>query len=545
MAKDKAALGVLFNTPPKEAVNYFDSKIAVDTYGWRDVWEGAHETSFVVAGATKGDVLLDVQEQLSEALKNGVPYEKFKKDIEKTFIRRGWKQDTGGVPPWRIKTIYQTNILGAYAAGREERQQEVTKAFPIWVYKAISDARSRPDHLKLHNKAVRFNDPFWATHTPLNGYNCRCSKVAMNEKQAARRGLIVESPKIEKTETEINKTTGESVPTTRATFKNGVSMKPDPSFNHSPLAAWKPDPSKYPPKIAKQVKKDVKAAPKKAKIVAAQDIGKTQEQAQRLEWQPIKNAKEGVEQLKQVIDGEIKLGRMRPELINEVGDELFSLSNEYGKNILKGLKTESTDSIAYVGRPLKYVGSDAAKVIEKPSLTLSSKYFSSQSLNDHAKKYEYSKKTRFFGQVEAKNTARSTIRHEFFHALAETDSTGFDTFIDTNDGYKKNVTPIIKTSKDVFEQIKEVRGRYVKELEKIKQDRLKIEGSKKSAAAKAKALEENEALEKKVFISKYAREDLDEFGAESFSLSIYDQNPSPYAVEVKEIVEKIFKKGAN
>ena len=75
---------------------------------------------------------------------------------------------------------------------------EVLSERPYWRYNAVMDERTRPEHAAWNDKVLPADDPWWDTHYPPNGYNCRCTVVSMSEREVSRDGLkISDSPKIE------------------------------------------------------------------------------------------------------------------------------------------------------------------------------------------------------------------------------------------------------------------------------------------------------------------------------------------------------------
>ena len=59
--------------------------------------------------------------------------------------------------------------------GRKWADIERTKeTLPLLRYQTVKDARVRPEHITLDNIVKPVNDPFWNTHYPPNGWQCRC-----------------------------------------------------------------------------------------------------------------------------------------------------------------------------------------------------------------------------------------------------------------------------------------------------------------------------------------------------------------------------------
>jgi hypothetical protein len=66
------------------------------------------------------------------------------------------------------------------------------KLRPILVYQSqlVGDNR-RVDHIALHDKAFRYDDPFWNTNYPKNGWGCECEVLSLSESGAEREGVEV------------------------------------------------------------------------------------------------------------------------------------------------------------------------------------------------------------------------------------------------------------------------------------------------------------------------------------------------------------------
>ena len=60
--------------------------------------------------------------------------------------------------------------------------------YPYWQYKQVQRAAKRESHSAFHNMILRFDDPFWATGTPPNGWGCQCYRSQLSESQAKAQG---------------------------------------------------------------------------------------------------------------------------------------------------------------------------------------------------------------------------------------------------------------------------------------------------------------------------------------------------------------------
>ena len=180
----------LFNQPPRKAIEYLENKKVMPSQDWWQVQGNAHNKAFVIAQMTRMDLLEDIRQSLIDAQKNGWDLKKWSEVVEPKMKARGWwgKQDImteGGQRtvqlgnPYRLKTIYQTNMSQAYEAGRQAVMWDDNPLFPYVQYSAILDNRTRPQHRALHGVVMRKNDPAWAAIAPKNGYNCRCTVIEL------------------------------------------------------------------------------------------------------------------------------------------------------------------------------------------------------------------------------------------------------------------------------------------------------------------------------------------------------------------------------
>lgn len=83
---------------------------------------------------------------------------------------------------------FRERLVELIAAGHWSRIEENARTAPYVMYSAVLDGRTRPAHRAWHGKVLRHDDPWWQTHTPPNGWNCRCTVIQLSERDLARLG---------------------------------------------------------------------------------------------------------------------------------------------------------------------------------------------------------------------------------------------------------------------------------------------------------------------------------------------------------------------
>ncbi len=193
--------------PFKEAIAFLLNKKQVPTERWDQMLGEAHAKAFTVAGATKADLLNDLNTAVSEAIKNGQSFNQFRQKFAEITNKHGWSYN--GKEGWRARVIYDNNMRTARMAGRWQQIQATKKTRPYLVYMTVRDERVRDDHRSWHAVALPVDHPWWNTHYPPNDYGCRCYVISANERMLKRMGIEVsEAPEIKLTE-RINPKTGE------------------------------------------------------------------------------------------------------------------------------------------------------------------------------------------------------------------------------------------------------------------------------------------------------------------------------------------------
>jgi SPP1 gp7 family putative phage head morphogenesis protein len=260
---DPGDFRLAFDLPPADAMAFLSKKGYAITWDWKELEPEAHNHAFTVAKAMSAEILTTIKESLEEAQRSGKPMKQWRDELTPKLEAAGWigkktvlNPNTGKAEevtlgtPWRLATIYRTNLQSAYQAGRYKQQTKLSQSRPYWQYIAIGDNRGRPYHTALSGKVLRADDPFWRTAYPPNGYNCRCRVRTLSERELQREGLEVEDG--ETLEVEIPKKGG---------GKERVPFKPDAGFAGNPAGNWGPDLKRYPADIRKALAGELENVP--------------------------------------------------------------------------------------------------------------------------------------------------------------------------------------------------------------------------------------------------------------------------------------------
>jgi SPP1 gp7 family putative phage head morphogenesis protein len=214
------------SVPFQEAIDYFRQKLRLPTATWTDLWQGMHARAFVVAGAMKDDLLRDLQAAIMKAIEQGTTIEEFRRDFDRIVEAHGWSYRGGR--NWRTRVIFNTNLRMAAAAGKWDQAQRLKRTRPYMRYVAIDDDRTRPLHHAWSGTVLPIDDPWWKTHYPPNGWNCRCTVQTLSERDLKRYKLKVseKAPPVEMLDRDVN------FPDGKRTIQVPAGI--DPGFGYNP-----------------------------------------------------------------------------------------------------------------------------------------------------------------------------------------------------------------------------------------------------------------------------------------------------------------------
>ncbi len=210
-------------SPPLEAIAFFRAKGIVFGFAWQDVWQAEHAIAFTVAKAMSRDVLETIRAAVDKAIADGETLDTFRKELRPRLEALGWwgrkpmldpltgeRKTVQLGSPRRLRTIFAVNMRTAYQAGRWERIVKQKVAFPYLRYTSVLDGRERPQHHAWHGTVKPVDDPWWDSHYPPCGWNCRCTATAFSRRMLDKRGYAVtEVPPAFEARPWTNKRTGE------------------------------------------------------------------------------------------------------------------------------------------------------------------------------------------------------------------------------------------------------------------------------------------------------------------------------------------------
>ncbi|QHL90672.1 hypothetical protein GVO57_07295 [Sphingomonas changnyeongensis] len=204
MADIRASIGL----PPTDTLEAFRSKgVYPVTADWDRVWQEENARAFYVTKMLDRTLAERVRASLDDVIAKGGTFEQWKQTIVPQLQAAGWYGRIDGRPELtgvdypifvgegRLRTIYDTNLRMARAAGKWKRIQALKSVAPYLRYSAILDSRTRPDHRLWHGTILPVDHPWWDTHFPPCGWRCRCTVVQLSDRDLKARGWkVTETP---------------------------------------------------------------------------------------------------------------------------------------------------------------------------------------------------------------------------------------------------------------------------------------------------------------------------------------------------------------
>jgi len=250
-------LKALFELPPSDAISYLEKKGFKIGWDWHETLDNAHSRAFTVAKVARMDLLQDIRQSLISAMQQGQTLEQWKASITPVLQDKGWwgkktvinpegrEQEVQLGSPRRLRTIYDTNMQSAFAAGRYKAMLASAEARPYWEWRHITISNPRKQHVALNGRLFRFDDPFWNVAYPPSEWGCKCRVIARSAREVEGKEILSgegnESHIYERMG--VDRNTGADVIVKRTQFdiptKDGkLTFAPAAGFNGSPASSF-------------------------------------------------------------------------------------------------------------------------------------------------------------------------------------------------------------------------------------------------------------------------------------------------------------------
>lgn len=167
------------------AINALVSKKVVSRATVDDMDEKAKSRAFYVSRLAELEAVGRVKDYLVDNLKDKTSFQNFIKNLDKDELlkKAGWEENGG----WYWETVYRTNTMSAFNAGRAEAFDEYEPEFLEFI--GIEDFRQTPVCAARSGIVKKRTDPFWKKNFPPLHFNCRSTVRPVYAEEAAAFGI--------------------------------------------------------------------------------------------------------------------------------------------------------------------------------------------------------------------------------------------------------------------------------------------------------------------------------------------------------------------
>lgn len=183
----------------QEAAAFFKSLNVMSSAQFAAASADVRRLSFTVAGNYSNRMLALIQAELVAQIEAGTSLVEFSAALETRMKSAGFLQtvqQSGTLRASHLETVFRTNTLNAYNAGRARQasQPNVARVFPVWEIRTARDNRVRDSHKALNGTKLLASDPFWQSNYPPFDYNCRCRVISRRSTSSVVEGSTVTEP---------------------------------------------------------------------------------------------------------------------------------------------------------------------------------------------------------------------------------------------------------------------------------------------------------------------------------------------------------------
>lgn len=216
----------------QEAIDRFLQRVPMTSDLYDELADDERDFAFTVANVAQADLVGEVYDGVLAAIERGETFEDFQARVGDDLA-----EEWGGEDPARLETIFRTNVMDSYNAGRYDMMTApaVREERPYWRFDAIQDDRTDDACEDLDGIVLAQDDPFWSSHYPPLHFNCRCVLAPLTAEDAEAEGGVDDAPDDDHA-------------------SDGFGDRPD-AFGTD----WEPDPGTYPAPIGAALREKLAA----------------------------------------------------------------------------------------------------------------------------------------------------------------------------------------------------------------------------------------------------------------------------------------------
>lgn len=180
----------------EEAIAALRDRVPMTSELFDELEANEREFAFTVANVSQASVVADVYDAIERAVSKGTDFEVFRDDVGAS-LEESW----GGEQPGRLETIFRTNVMASYNAGRFRLMTSPTvkAARPYVRWDVIDDSRTSDEICRPILKAkviLPLDHPWTRTHWPPLHPNCRTVPTPLTEDEARAEGITSSPPSV-------------------------------------------------------------------------------------------------------------------------------------------------------------------------------------------------------------------------------------------------------------------------------------------------------------------------------------------------------------
>lgn len=178
----------------QEAIDFLRRRLNLPGDRWAEILRQVDRAASDRAAHMTDALVSDILREAMNSIEEGTGLPDFRQRFTETLQRHGWV-DPSGDPSRRAALTFRVMTAQAQGAGRWEQAQRLKATRPylryVHVDPNLTQEHSRDEHASWHNTVLPVDHPWWDTHYPPNGFNCRCYVMSVSEADLERYGWSV------------------------------------------------------------------------------------------------------------------------------------------------------------------------------------------------------------------------------------------------------------------------------------------------------------------------------------------------------------------